>query len=118
MYKPRFGTRFQRFGASTLVMLSPSPRINYNMGEREIGWKTVEVIPTCHLVLRCRERLGDLAPDFEIGRPSPWAGALGKEGGGGGSLRSYLEVVGMGDSALVRVQEESVGLSTPPQSHS
>jgi len=98
-------------------MLSPSPRINYNMGEREIGWKTVEVIPTCHLVLRCRERLGDLAPDFEIGRPSLLRGVLVEERRRRCSLKFYLDVDGIGRFVLVRRRDAFVGITYLPQIH-
>src|SRR2546425_12217467 len=117
MYKPRFGTRFQRFGAATLVLLSPSPRIKYNMGEREIGWKTVEVIPTCHLVLRCLERLGDLAPKFDVGRPSLLRGVLVEECRRRSPPKFYLDVDGIGRFVLVRRGDAFVGITFLPQIH-
>ncbi len=98
-------------------MLSPSPLIEYNMGEREIGWKTVKVIPTCHLVLRCRERLGDLAPDFDVGRPSLLRGVLVEERRRRCPLKLYLDVDGIGRFVLVRLGDAFVGITYLPQIH-
>ena len=98
-------------------MLSPSPRIKHDMGEREIGWKTVEVIPTCHLVLRCRERLGDLAPKFDVGRPSLLRGVLVEERRRRCPLKVYLDVDGIGRFVLVRRGDAFVGITYLPQIH-
>jgi len=98
-------------------MSSPSALIEYDMGEREIGWKTIKVIPTCHLVLRCRERLGDLAPDFEVGRPSRLRGVLLEERRRRCPLRLYLDVDGIGRFVLVRAGDEFVGITYLPQIH-
>ena len=85
------------------------------MGEREIGRKTVEVIPTCHLIERCRERLGDLAPDFNIGQPSLLRGVLVADPRRRGPIKFYLDVDGIGRFVLAQRGSAFVGITYLPQ---
>ncbi len=87
------------------------------MGEREIGRETVEVIPTCHLIERCRERLGDLAPDLNLGRPSLLRGVLIVDPRRRGAVKFYLDVDGIGRFVLARRGSGFVGITYLPQIH-
>jgi len=84
--------------------------------EREIGCAVVEVIPTDHLVRRCRERLGDLSPEFHKGRPTRLSGVLVASMRGRSSEPTvYLDVAGIGRFVLVPSGRNFVGITYIPR---
>lgn len=88
------------------------------MAEREIGRAVVEVIPTLHLMERCRERLGDLSPGFETGRRIRLSGVLVEPIRGRKPLhRLYLDVDGIGRFVIARSRDCYVGITYIPQLH-
>ena len=87
------------------------------MTERELGLLTVGVLPSTHLMKRCEERLGDLAPRFEIGKLAALRGVLVKERRRGHTSRFYLDVGGIGRFVLGRRSRTFVGITYLPRIH-
>jgi len=78
---------------------------------------TIQVIPTRHLLIRCRERLGDLAPELDIGRASLLSGVLVVDKRGSLPVKLYLDVDGVGRFVLARNGSDFVGVTYLPQIH-
>src|SRR2546426_12206057 len=85
------------------------------MAELEIGRAVVEVLPTSHLVSRCRERLGDLSPKFKRGHPTRLWGVLVKPIRRKPSDCLYLDVDGIGRFVIAQTGQRCVGITFIPQ---
>jgi len=85
------------------------------MTEQEVGRVVAEVIPSAHLVKRCGERLGDLAPELKVGIVVPLHGVLLVDVRKRRPFRFYIDVDGIGRFVLAPCGDKFVGIIFLPR---
>ena len=73
------------------------------------------VVPTAHLVSRCKERFGDLPPDMEVGRVVHLHGVLIVDTDLRCPCKLYLDVDGIGRFVLAQEGDKFVGVTFLPR---
>ena len=85
------------------------------MTEDELGRTVASVVPTAHLVERCKERLGDLSPEIEVGRVVHLHGVLVVDRNLRRPCKLYLDVDGIGRFVLAQEGDKFVGVTFLPR---
>ncbi len=85
------------------------------MSEQEIGRTMVSIVPTQHLVRRCKERLGDLSPDMQVRRIVQLKGILVVAMRPDGQSELYLDVDGIGRFVRKRLGSRLLGVTFLPR---
>ena len=75
----------------------------------------MSIVPTRHLVRRCKERLGDLSPDMQVGRIVQLKGMLVVAMRPHGQSVLYLDVDGIGRFVLKRLGSRLLGVTFLPR---
>ena len=88
-----------------------------SMSEQEIGRAMVSVLPTAHLVERCKDRLGDLSPEMQIGSVVQLEGVLVVESRRHREPGLRLDVGGIGRFVLKRTGSRLLGITFLPRLH-
>lgn len=84
------------------------------MEGREIGRATVEIVPTRHLIERCKQRLDGILSLPSAGHSMPISGVLVK---GRVPGMSYLDVDGIGRFVIAEQDGDYIGITYIPQIH-
>lgn len=88
------------------------------MAGQEVGRTVAKVVPSVHLVTRCRKRLGDLSPNLEVGVAFPLSGVLVVDRTMQRPCKFYLDVGGVGRFVLAQEGDKFVGVAFLPRIYS